>query len=128
MPPDELVPRRPERPVGTRALAGWGAVSGLAVAVPVGALTRYQAMVGDIPDLAAWGQFLLYAATAGAAVGVIVAHRPHGLAGAASGGVLIGLLGWLLVGLTVVPALREEIPSWSATAATAAYRELVADL
>lgn len=61
MPPDEFASQRPERPIGASALAGWGAVSGLAVAVPVGALTRYQVMVEGrgIPDLAAWGQFLL---------------------------------------------------------------------
>ncbi|MGI9002564.1 MAG: hypothetical protein ACR2GH_12980 [Pseudonocardia sp.] len=40
----------------------------------------------------------------------------------------MGLLGWLLWWLTAEPLLAGQAPTWSAAAAGAAYRELVAAL
>jgi hypothetical protein len=61
---------------------------------------RFQRMLDDaqggVPSLAL---FILYATATGAAIGLVVGYRPQGLALAASGGVLMGLLGWLLFSL-----------------------------
>ena len=115
---------------GRWELAGQGGLGGLLTAVPVGALMRYQGMLDDrgIGAIPAWGVFLLYAGAAGAAIGLVVAYRRRALAVAASGGVLIGLLSWLLFWLTVDPLLRGQTPTWSVLAAADAYQELVAHL
>jgi NADH dehydrogenase len=109
---------------------GWGAAAGLVTAAAVRVLMGYQGMldtpgIGGIP---AWGLFVGYGTAVGAAIGGLLGYRPGGRAAAASGGVLIGLLGWLLFPLTVDPLLQGQPPTWSAGAAAAAYRELVADL
>ena len=111
-------------------LAGWGAAAGLVTGLPVGALMGYQGMLADrgIGAIPGWGPFILYATAAGAAIGLVVAYRPRGLAVAASCGVLIGLLGWLLFWLTLDRVLRGQTPTWSILAAAEAYPELVADL
>jgi NADH dehydrogenase len=116
--------------LGAWQLTGWGAAAGLVTAAAVRLLMGYQGMldtpgVGGIP---AWGLFLGYGTAVGAAIGRVVGYRPGGRAAAASGGVLIGLLGWLLFALTVDPVLHGQPPTWSAAAAAAGYRELVADL
>ena len=107
-----------------------GAAVGLAGGVPVGFLLTYQGMLsgpgaGAVP---AWLLYLGYILTAGAVIGLVVGRRPRGLAAAAAGGVLVGLLGWLVWSLTVEPVLAGQVPTWSIDAAARTYRELVADL
>jgi NADH dehydrogenase len=116
--------------LGAWQLTGWGAAAGLVTAAAVRLLMGYHGML-DIPGVGgipAWGLFIGYGTAVGAAIGLQVGYRPGGRAAAASGGVLIGLLGWLLFALTVDPVLHRQPPTWSAVAAAAAYRELVADL
>ncbi len=116
--------------VRRREVAAWGAIAGVSVAVPVSALMRYQGMLDDrgIGAFPAWGLFPIYATVTGAAIGLVGAHRTRAPAAAASSGVLIGLLSWLLFWLTVDPLLRGQTPQWSVLAAAAAYPELVAHL
>ena len=109
--------------------AGWGAVAGWVVEVPIGGLLQVPAMLeSGVAGLLGWGLYLLVGAMVGAVIGVVVATGQGGPAVAASGGVLVGLLGWLVVSLTVEPLLAGRAPSWSAAAAAVAYRELVADV
>ncbi|MGI8799033.1 MAG: NAD(P)/FAD-dependent oxidoreductase, partial [Pseudonocardia sp.] len=109
---------------------GWGPRSDLCPACPVGLLLGHQGMLTERGSavLPPWLPYLVYSAAAGAAVGLVVGYRPRGSATAAAGGVLLGLLGWLLWWLTVEPLLAGQVPTWSAAAAAAAYRELVAAL
>lgn len=101
-----------------------GAVVGLVVAMPVGALMVFQGMAGA----STWPLLLAYAAVTGAAIGVIVPYRALGVAVAASSGALLGLLGWVLFALTVDPLLHGQLPTWSVAAAATGYRMLVGDV
>jgi NADH dehydrogenase len=86
----------------------------------------YQGMLDDPVGVApGWVRFLLYATASGAAIGMVVRHRRRDLAAAAAGGVLIGLLGWLLFWLSLDPLWHARIPTWSAGAAAGVYRQLV---
>ncbi len=98
---------------------------GLVAGLPVGALMQLQGMLED-PGGAA--RVLVYATLIGAAIGVVITQRAHGLAEAASGGALLGLLGWMLFSLTVDPLLHGTVPTWSVTAAATAYRSLIGDV
>ena len=122
--------RREPRQFRPSELASWGAATGLVTALPVAALMGYQGMLDDrgLGVIPQWGVFIGYATAVGVAIGLIVAYRPGGLAVAASGGVLIGLLGWLVFALTLDPVLHGQTPTWSAPAAAAAYGVLVADV
>lgn len=114
----------------TGEAAASGAVAGIVTGLAVGALTGYSRVLDEqaIGLVAAWGLFTFYAAAAGAAIGLVVGYRPRGLALAASGGVLIGLLSWVLFSLTLDPMLNGEAPTWSVRAAMLAYEDLVAGL
>jgi NADH dehydrogenase len=98
--------------------------------LPVVALLGFHGTFDDqaIAFLPGWAVSLLYGTIAGSVIGLIGVYRPRGVAVAASGGVLIGLLGWLLFSLSVDPLLHGRTPTWSAEAAGAAYRNLVAGL
>ncbi len=125
----ELAAHRRHQLRGAWERAAWGAVAGLVAALPVGALIRFQRMPDDaqggVPSLAL---FILYATATGAAIGLVVGYRPQGLALAASGGVLMGLLGWLLFSLSVDPVLHGQPPTWSVEAAAGVYPALVGGL
>ncbi|MEP6980917.1 MAG: FAD-dependent oxidoreductase, partial [Nakamurella sp.] len=114
---------------GLREWVGWGAFAGLVMGLPVGGLMAFQGMLrdGGRSETLAWVLFLTYATAAGVAIGLF-APRTRGLALAATGGVMIGLLSWLLFSLTVDPVLHGRAPTWSVSAAAAAYRDLVGDL
>lgn len=105
--------------------AAWGAAAGLVAGLPVGVLMQLQGMLGD-PSGAA--RVLGYAALTGAAIGIVITQRSHGLAEAASGGALLGLLGWMVFSLTVDPLLHGATPTWSVAAASTAYRSMVGDV
>jgi NADH:ubiquinone reductase (H+-translocating) len=93
-----------------------GAIVGVLCAAPIMAI---QGM-----DFPWYGGYALVA-------GVVVASvngRGRTNAAVIASGVLVGVLGWLLVTLTLEPLLRGEIPSWSAGAVGQAYPVLVADV
>ncbi|MFC0105951.1 NAD(P)/FAD-dependent oxidoreductase [Kibdelosporangium aridum] len=94
-----------------------GAVVGLLCAVPVLA-------VQGMP----FGWYSLYAGVAGVVVALVSGHGRSNAAVVASSGVLVGVLGWLLVVLTLEPLLRGETPTWSATAVLQSYPFLVGDV
>ena len=106
--------------------AGWGAVTGLVTGSLVVALMQWQGMFGGPGGVeSSWAVVLGSAAVVGAAIGVVNDYRPHGLAAAVSGGALVGLLGWLVLALTLDPLLRGTPPTWTVTAAASAYRGLI---
>lgn len=116
-------------PSGSRRaeLVLWGALAGMASGLLVGVLMAYQGMLAgrSLGAFPAWGLFGGYGTLSGAALGLIVGRRPHGLAMATSSGLTIGLLGWLAWFLTLDPILRGQAPTWSVEAAGGSYRELV---
>lgn len=110
--------------------AALGVLAGLVAGVPVGILTAHQDTLGMAAafEVASWIPYAVYAAAMGALTGVTVGHRRGALAMAACGGVLIGLLGWVVWSLTLTPLVAGEAPTWSAAAAERAYAEFVGDL
>ncbi|MGH9157345.1 MAG: NAD(P)/FAD-dependent oxidoreductase [Acidimicrobiales bacterium] len=105
----------------------WGAGAGLLGGLVVGSLMGRQAMMGGSPGGGAGGLgvFLASAATTGALLGVVVGYRPRGFAASVSGGLLLGLLAWIVWSLTLEPLVRGEGPSWSAAAAGETFDRLV---
>jgi NADH dehydrogenase len=106
-------------------LLGWGAVAGLAAALPVGVLMATQHMVTGLPG---WLAFAGYALIIGVALGAVARGTRQGLAMTASAGVLLGTLGWLVFSLTLDPLTHGLIPTWSAAAAAKTYPELVGNI
>ncbi|HEY4004904.1 MAG TPA: NAD(P)/FAD-dependent oxidoreductase [Pseudonocardia sp.] len=107
-----------------------GVLAGVAAGLPVAALLTYQGMLAEpvVGVVPLWLTYLVSMATVGAITGLVLGYRPHALASAASGGMLLGLLGWLLWSLTLDPLLGGQLPTWSVGAAAGSYRRLVADL
>ncbi|MEO6713317.1 MAG: NAD(P)/FAD-dependent oxidoreductase [Mycobacteriales bacterium] len=103
-----------------------GAVAGLVAGALVSALMQFQGMFGDNGSAAASWAVLLGSATAiGGVIGVITDHRSHELAAAVSGGALVGLLGWIVIALTLNPMLHGTPPTWTVAAAATVYRTLI---
>jgi NADH dehydrogenase len=94
-----------------------GALAGLLCAVPV--------MAAQETFLSWYG---LYGAAAGVAVAMVTGHRRENVAVVVAGGLLVGVLGWLLVPLTLEPLVRGHFPTWTADAIELAYPDLVADV
>ncbi|MDN3351525.1 NAD(P)/FAD-dependent oxidoreductase [Actinomadura sp. DC4] len=115
----------PTAPGGGARLA-IGVVSGLVPGLVFGALMTWQHILAPHGTYG-WAVFAGYAAVAGALLGAIVGRRPYGPAVSASGGLLLGLLGWVVWWLTLDPLLHGT-PTWSVAAATAGYPELVGSL
>ena len=106
-------------------LLGWGAVAGLAAALPVGVLMATQHMVTAFPG---WLAFAAYALVIGVVLGAVARGTRQGLAMTASAGVLLGTLGWLVFSLTLDPLVHGLLPTWSAAAAAKTYPELVGNV
>ncbi len=71
----------------------------------------------------------LVAATAiGATIGLLYRHDRRGAAASVTGGLLIGLLWWILGPLTVGPLVSGDGPSWSLPEGAAAFPSLVSAL
>lgn len=109
--------------VGAGRRIGSGAVTGLVVGALVGALMQFQGMLGGGVPL--WAGFLGSATAVGAAIGALPDHRPGEFAAAVSGGALVGLLGWLVLALTLDPLIHAAAPTWTVQAAASVYRYLV---
>jgi NADH:ubiquinone reductase (H+-translocating) len=131
--PDGRSPKRPRRWRRWRdrvVRVCPGLVAGALAGLPVAALLTYQWMTGSsvatgLPPV--WA-LVLYAPLLGALVRLVLGPRPKGLARSASGGVLLGLLGWVVLSLTLDPLWHGHGPTWSLAAAAASYRALVGDL
>lgn len=115
----------------TSALAWRGTLGGVLIAeLLIGGLVIYQSTLRSADSAGAmtvW-QLLVYAPLVGAAIGIAVGSRPRGLAAAASSGILVGLLAWLLFSLTLAPMLAGQFPTWSISAAATSYGALLRDL
>jgi NADH dehydrogenase len=72
--------------------------------------------------LGAW--YIAYALVAG----IVIGHARVSAAMGVAGGALLGVLGWLLVPLTLQPLLHGQIPTWSAGAVLRSYPILVANV
>lgn len=106
--------------------AMWGAVTGLVVGSLIGALMQFQGMFGDSGGAASsWAVFLGSATAIGGVIGVITDYRPHEIAASVCGGALVGLLGWLVIALTLNPLLHGTPPTWAVAAVATAYRTLI---
>jgi NADH dehydrogenase len=104
---------------------GWGAVAGLAAALPVGVLMATQHMVSAFPG---WLAYAAYAVVIGVVLAAVARGTKQGLAMTASAGVLLGVLGWLVFSLTLAPLVQGVLPTWSATAAATTYPQLVGNV
>jgi NADH dehydrogenase len=112
---------------GGRAALLFGVGSGLASGLAFGALMSWQGLL-ESHGTRSWAAFALYGAITGSLLGAVVGRRPYGPAVSAAGGLLLGLLGWVVWWLTVDPLLHGDAPSWSIAAATAAQPQLVGSL
>jgi len=108
---------------------GWGAVAGLAAALPVGVLmaTQHMASAQEMSP-AGWLAFAAYAVVVGLVLIAVARGSRQGLAMTASAGVLLGTLGWLVFSLTLEPLFHGQLPTWSAAAAAKTYPELVGNV
>jgi NADH:ubiquinone reductase (H+-translocating) len=104
-----------------------GMAGGLASGLVFGVLMAWQDLLASHGTYG-WAVFAAYAMLTGAPLGAIVGRRPFGPAVSASGGLLLGLLGWVAGWLTVDPLLHGATPTWSLAAAGTAYPELVGSL
>ncbi len=119
------MPDRDPTAAPTALTIGRGAVTGLAAGLPVGALMQLQGMFAVGGPVPPWALFLGSATLVGATLGAITDHRHHELAAAVTGGAVVGLLGWLVVALTLDPLLHATVPTWTVTAAAASYRTAI---
>lgn len=110
-----------------------GALAGLAAAIAVGA-TLLAGPIGlgllPLPTLEplALAANLSLAAVLGAIFGVVFGYQSHGYAASIGGGLVYGLLWWVVGALTVAPLIAGQGPTWSVAAGSAAFPSLVADL
>jgi NADH dehydrogenase len=110
-----------------------GAVAGLASGVVLGLVILRQGrgmMEAQAPahggGLVGFGLFLVVAVATGATLGAV--GRPEGLAASGSGGLLFGLLAWIVWSLTILPLVRGSGPTWSVDAAGESFPLLVGGL
>lgn len=108
-----------------------GALAGLVSGVLIGWVIWRQGMLAaqgprSGNTLIGFGLFLVVAVATGAVLGAV--GRPEGLAASVSGGLLFGLLAWIVWSLTLVPLLRGEGPTWSVADAGRSFPFLVAGL
>lgn len=109
--------------------AAWGAGLSLVTGLPIAALMRSEAMLRTAgPGVPSATVFLVYVTATGAATGLVLGWQARGLAAAVSGGLLLGLLGWVAFPLTADPLLHLRTPTWSVGAAAATYPVLVGAL
>jgi NADH:ubiquinone reductase (H+-translocating) len=111
-----------------------GAVSGLAGGLMLGLAWQGQGMPSTPDGPISWGAFgtlpayLLSAAVGGAAFGALFRYQPESPAFCTSGGLLFGLLWWIVGPLTLGALWTGHAPTWSARDAGAAFPSLVGDL
>jgi NADH:ubiquinone reductase (H+-translocating) len=106
------------------AIAGLvgGLVSGLALYAQH---ASFESPFGVPSGAIALVLYVLFATLFGAAFGLMIRHQPLGYAATVSSGLLYGLLGWILIPLTLAPLAAGQLPLWSAQEASAAFPALV---
>ncbi|MGI9031544.1 MAG: NAD(P)/FAD-dependent oxidoreductase [Ilumatobacteraceae bacterium] len=126
---------RPGRrwPSGRAGAALAGALAGLVAGLLTGALLAGQdAMAGSaFGARSAESGFVLYVVASvglGAGFGLVGRYERDAYAADVSGGLLLGLLGFLLGPLTLVPLATGETVRWSLAEASGAFPQLVAAL
>jgi NADH dehydrogenase len=112
---------------GGRARLILGMTSGLAAGLVFGALMTWQGLLASHGTYG-WAIFAGYATVTGALLGAIVGRRAYGPAVSAAGGLLLGLLGWVVWWLTGEPLLHGTTPTWSIAATTTVFPELIGSL
>ncbi len=124
-PADGPVPRGVEPVAGAVA----GLLAGLVVAVPQSAQGMMApGLAGFTSDAVGLGLFLVLSALVGAAFGTVFGYRPRGYAATMGGGLVAGLLWWVLRSLTLQPLLTGGGPTWALDAATASFPFLIGDV
>ena len=123
--------------VGARALRslGWGAIGGVAGAVPfaaimlaTGILPYVSALVGSSSLAVGFLVHLAIAALAGMGFGALfVREAPH-LGAAVGWGLVYGLVWWFLGPLTLFPYLLDRTFEWTVESAAAAMPSLIGHL
>src|SRR5690242_11625744 len=93
---------------------GWAMYSQDSLPTPVGGATPLGLIVT-----------LVVLTLLGAGFGVVVGYQPRAVAATTSGGVLLGLLWWIVGPLTLASVLRGQAPTWSLADASAAFSSLV---
>ena len=117
-----------------RADLGLGAAAGLVSGLVLAALTLWQGMaVAGLLGLTGRGPTqvalqLLAAALTGAAIAVLLGYATQGYSAMVSGGLLVGLMLWILGPLTLGPLLQGRGPTWALDEASVAFSSLIADL
>lgn len=123
--------------VGTRALRalGRGTVGGLAGGAlftlgiaRIGGLERIAGLGGGSSVALGLSIHLLIAILIGASYGLLFRHEGSDPESALGWGVAYGLLWWLLGGLTLLPVLLGNPPSWTAAELAGAFPSLVGHL
>ncbi len=121
---------------GLRRDLAAGAAAGLAGGVLLAASLRIQGMTSMVAGLVGLTSRtetlvvlqLLIAMVVGAGFGAIFRSQPHSYATYVSGGLLYGLLWWILGPLTLTPLLLGRDPNWSLDDAAAGFPSLIAHL
>ncbi len=111
-----------------------GAGAGLAGGIVLAASLRIQgqtSMAAGLIGLSSSTEALVtlqlaIALLVGAGFGAIFRHQPHSYATNVSGGLLYGLLWWIVGPLTLTPLLHGRIPDWSLNDAAVAFPSLIA--
>lgn len=115
------------KPVRRELLIGGGAglVAGIvfALALQLQAMRDVVGPFGASMGVALAAELVL-ATVVGAGFGILFHYQPRGYAALTSGGLLYGLLWWLLGPLTLVPLLMGQTP-WSIAAARTAFPSLI---
>lgn len=117
------------RDVAAGALAGLiaGAISGWAV-LAQGLTATTASFLGVGPPGTGFAIHLTVSAFIGGSFGAVFRYSPYGSASSLTGGILYGLIWWILGSLTLVPLLQGRSPAWSVEAAGNALPNLVAHL
>lgn len=110
-----------------------GAGAGLLAGLVVGTLLAVQGMLApgafDVSRTAmGFGLYVLLSIPLGAAFGAIFGYQPEGYGAAVGGGLLLGVLWWIVRSLTLLPLLTGWSPTWSLVDASAGFPLLVGDL
>ena len=118
-----------KRDVVAGALAGLvaGTISGWAI-LAQGLTATAASFIGVAPSGGGFAVHLAVSAFIGGSFGAVFRYSPYGSAASLTGGILYGLLWWIIGSLTLIPLVQGRPPAWSIDAAGDALPNLVAQL